>query len=162
MTTTHKILAAICFSSALVSPAIAEQAPTATAAPTPAPAAALSGPNSLTVTVSGVRSARGNIRAGLLMADYTAGNAKTVGGTTAPAVEGNVTLTFNNLPDGDYAVRMFHDEDGDGEMKTNLFGIPSEGYGFSNGARGAFGPPKFADMKVTVRGATTTVATISY
>jgi uncharacterized protein (DUF2141 family) len=162
MTNAHKILAAICFSTALVSPAFADQAPTTTTAPTPAPTAALTGPNSLTVTVSGVRSARGSIRAGLRMADYTTGTAKSVGGTIAPAVEGTVTLTFNNLPDGDYAVQMFHDEDDNGEMKTNLFGIPSEGYGFSNGARAAFGPPKFADMKVTVRGATTTVANMNY
>ena len=28
-------------------------------------------------------------------------------------------------------------------MDTGLFGIPSEGYGFSNQAGGAFGPPGF-------------------
>jgi uncharacterized protein (DUF2141 family) len=167
MTQAHKIIAALCLSTALVGSNLAAQAQTAPAATSTTPASspaprALTGPNSLIVAVSGVRSARGHIRAGLVMADPNTGNVKQVGGTMAQAIEGTVTLTFNNLPDGDYAVQMFHDEDDNGEMKTNLFGIPSEGYGFSNGARAAFGPPKFADMKVTVRGNTTTVATLAY
>lgn len=110
----------------------------------------------------GVRSARGTIRAQLMKADPAAGIAKSVGGNFMAAVAGTTTLTFAGLADGDYAVQMFHDEDGDGQMKTNMFGIPSEGFGFSNGARAAFGPPKFADMKVTVNANTVTIANMAY
>jgi uncharacterized protein (DUF2141 family) len=48
-------------------------------------------------------------------------------------------------------------------MSTNMFGIPTEGYAFSNRAKATFGPPKFADMKVEIKAAdTTTVAVMAY
>lgn len=162
MTITAKILATVLVSAALASPALAEPITPATPPSTTSTPPAHVGTNTFTVTVSGVRSAQGSVRAGLLMADDTTGTAKNVGGAMATAREGTVTLTFHNLADGEYAVQMFHDEDNNGQMKTNMFGIPSEGYGFSNGARAAFGPPKFSDMKVSVRGNTATVATIAY
>jgi uncharacterized protein (DUF2141 family) len=159
MTNLRNILAAVILSTSVFGAALADP----TTAPTPAPAAApATGSHTLTVTVSGVRSSQGTIRAQLMMADYTAGTAKGIGGNFVSAVQGTTTLTFNNLADGDYSVQMFHDEDGNGEMKTNVFGIPSEGFAFSNGARAAFGPPKFADMKVTVRANTVTVANMAY
>jgi uncharacterized protein (DUF2141 family) len=136
-------------SSAVVATDAAE-APTATATYT------------LTVTVTGVRSGNGRIMAGLLKADRTAGTASSAGGTMAQAVEGTTVLTFAGLPEGDYAVRLFHDENGDGEMGMNLFGIPTEGYAFSNSARARFGPPAFAEMKVEVRTDATTLAVMAY
>ncbi|WP_234364307.1 DUF2141 domain-containing protein [Lunatibacter salilacus] len=47
------------------------------------------------------------------------------------------------LPEGRYAVSAFHDHDGDGKMRTGAFGIPKDAYGFSNNAKGFFGPPAF-------------------
>ncbi len=40
-------------------------------------------------------------------------------------------ITVSELPPGRYAIAAMHDEDGDKKMKTGLFGIPSEGFGFS-------------------------------
>jgi uncharacterized protein (DUF2141 family) len=134
-----------------------------TAVPSDAPVApAATATYTLTVTVSGVRSGNGRIMAGLLKADRTAGTAASAGGTMAPAVEGTTVLTFAGLAEGDYAVRLFHDENGDGEMGMNLFGIPTEGYGFSNAARARFGPPAFSEMKVEVRADATTLAVMAY
>jgi len=42
-----------------------------------------------------------------------------------------------------YAVSVFHDENYNGKLDTNLLGIPREGVGASNDARGNFRPPKF-------------------
>jgi len=53
------------------------------------------------------------------------------------------TITFKDLKPGKYAIRYFHDENINGELDTNAFGIPKEGYGFSNNATGTFGPPPF-------------------
>ncbi|KAK0348276.1 hypothetical protein LTR94_037884, partial [Friedmanniomyces endolithicus] len=53
---------------------------------------------------------------------------------------GQRTAAFDGLPDGDYAVRAFHDVNGDGRMNTNPFGMPTEPYAFSNNARGNMGP----------------------
>lgn len=41
------------------------------------------------------------------------------------------------------AVAVFQDLDGNRLLSKNAVGIPSEPYGFSNGARGLFGPPAF-------------------
>jgi len=48
------------------------------------------------------------------------------------------------------AVAVFQDLDGNGLLSKNAVGIPSEPYGFSNGARGLFGPPTFE--AATLRG----------
>ncbi len=56
---------------------------------------------------------------------------------------GRAQLTFKNLSAGTYAVGIVYDENGDGELNTGFFGIPSEPFGFSNNAKGRFGPPGF-------------------
>jgi len=55
---------------------------------------------------------------------------------------GNANFTFNNLASGTYAVSVIYDENKDGKMNSFL-GIPSEAFGFSNNAKGLFGPPPF-------------------
>ena len=50
------------------------------------------------------------------------------------------TAAFEGLPAGDYAMKAFHDVDGDGEMDTNPFGMPTEPFAFSNNAVGNMGP----------------------
>lgn len=54
-----------------------------------------------------------------------------------------VSLTFADVAPGTYALKVFHDVDGDGQLDTNMIGIPTEPYGFSNDAMGTFGPPSF-------------------
>ncbi len=63
--------------------------------------------------------------------------------------KGKTAVTFI-VPRGNYAVAAFHDEDGDGGLSTNFFGIPNEGFGFGNDARGSMGPPSFKDCVVNV------------
>ncbi len=116
----------------------------------------------LTVSVEGVRSDAGKIMAQLLKADGTTGKAIEAGGQFAAAKPGTLTLSFAGLEAGDYGVRLFHDEDGDGDLKTNLIGMPKEGFGFSNRALAKFGPPSFDEMKVSVAADTTTGAVLVY
>ena len=47
-----------------------------------------------------------------------------------------------DLAPGRYALSAFHNENDNGELDTNLLGVPSEGYGFGNDASAAFGPPR--------------------
>ena len=58
-----------------------------------------------------------------------------------------VKYIFRDIPFGDYAIKVYHDEDNDGKLDKNLWGAPSEDYGFSNNARGKFGPPKWEDAR---------------
>ena len=67
------------------------------------------------------------------------------------AIEGNtLTVDFENLEDGSYAIRVFHDENKNYKLDTNFIGIPKEGYGFSNDAHGRFGPFPFEKWLVPV------------
>ncbi len=56
------------------------------------------------------------------------------------------------LEDGDYAISIFQDLNGNGELDTNFIGIPTEPYGFSNNARGRFGPPNYEDCVFNLSG----------
>lgn len=56
-------------------------------------------------------------------------------------------ITINDLPKGEYAITMYHDENSDNECNRNFMGIPKEGYAFSNNFKPKFGPPKFKDCK---------------
>lgn len=64
-------------------------------------------------------------------------------GTTA-------VISFNDLQAGEYALRFFHDQNNNGKMETNLMGLPTEGYGFSNNARPNFGPVSYEQIKFTL------------
>ncbi len=56
---------------------------------------------------------------------------------------------FKDIPEGDYAISAFHDENDNKKMDTKIFGIPKEPIGISNNAKGFFGPPKYKDAKFT-------------
>jgi len=60
-------------------------------------------------------------------------------------------VTFKNIPEGVYAISMFHDENDNNKMDSNFLGIPKEDYGCSNNARGFMGPPKWKDAKFEVK-----------
>ena len=50
---------------------------------------------------------------------------------------------FEDIPPGTYAIAVIHDENMNGKLDTNVFGIPTEGYGFSKDARALIGYPRF-------------------
>lgn len=55
--------------------------------------------------------------------------------------------TFKDIPMRSYAISVFHDENSDKKVNSNFIGIPKEGIGVSNNAKGHFGPPKFDEAK---------------
>ncbi|MEI6651854.1 MAG: DUF2141 domain-containing protein [Chlorobiaceae bacterium] len=56
-------------------------------------------------------------------------------------------VVFNNIPYGTYAVSIMHDENSNGKLETNFFGIPKEGVGVSNNPKIGMGGPKFKDSE---------------
>lgn len=68
----------------------------------------------------------------------------------APATAGATTVTFKDLPPGDYALSVYHDANADGKMDRNPAGIPIEPYAFSKDAQGFMGPPAFDAAKLAV------------
>ncbi len=65
-----------------------------------------------------------------------------------------VGLFIPDLEAGNYALKFFHDENNNGTMDKNIFGIPKEAFGFSNDAKLNFGPPDLEDMLFRVDGLT--------
>lgn len=76
--------------------------------------------------------------------------------TTVDPASGVVTVTFRDVPAGDYAFMAFHDENGDGQMGRQPTGMPSEGWAMSN-ADQLRGPPSFDVLKFPVAGAGATI-----
>lgn len=62
---------------------------------------------------------------------------------------GKITVTFNNVLPGDYAVMAVHDENANNKMDFELNGMPKEAYGMTNNMV-SYGPPLFNDAKFTV------------
>mgnify|MGYP003572328091 CR=1 FL=1 len=62
---------------------------------------------------------------------------------TLDAKEGIITSQFDLQVGKTYAIAAYHDANGNQELDKNFFGVPKEGYGFSNNARATFGPPSF-------------------
>ncbi len=48
------------------------------------------------------------------------------------------------------AFAVYHDVNANEKLDKNWFGVPTEVYGFSNNARGTFGPPAFDEAKIKV------------
>lgn len=68
-----------------------------------------------------------------------------------------VWAEFPRTAAGTYAIKVFHDVNGNGTIDTNWMGIPNEPYGFSNDAMGTFGPPGFNAASFVVGPKVTTV-----
>ena len=120
----------------------------------------------LSIEVRGVRSGDGRVYVaihGPESKDTFPSGDDIVSGLREPARIGTLHFVVNDLPAGRYAVNAFHDENDNGELDTNLVGIPSEGYGFANDPSTTFGPADFEEAAVTV-GETSGVAvlTMSY
>lgn len=68
---------------------------------------------------------------------------------TLEIVDGRAAWTVD-VPYGVYAIKAYHDLDGDGELDRNALGIPTEPYGVSNEARRRLGPPAWEDARFTI------------
>ena len=81
--------------------------------------------------------------------DYAAGH-NPCASMIKPVTKTEHRLVFSDLADGQYAVKVFHDENGNHSLDTNMLGVPSEGYSFSNNA-GSFGPASFKDASFSLQ-----------
>jgi len=64
-----------------------------------------------------------------------------------PIAELAARVVLEDIPHGEYAVSVFHDENDNGKLDTGFMRIPKEPIGTSNNARGRFGPPKYRDAR---------------
>jgi uncharacterized protein (DUF2141 family) len=109
----------------------------------------------ITATMVGFRNEKGLFRISLFDSKhgYPGDRARAFRTGSGRIQNGTATFSFADVPHGTYAIAVFHDENGNDKMDTNALGIPKEGGGASNDARGRFGPPKFDDAKFVLRDA---------
>ena len=105
--------------------------------------------SSLIVEVTNLRNSLGQVSMELLNK-----NNEKVKGITELVKGNSCIFTFNNLKEGIYAIRYFHDENSNKKLDTNFLGIPKEGIGFSNDAYGKFGPKDFEELLFYLKGNT--------
>jgi uncharacterized protein (DUF2141 family) len=105
--------------------------------------------SSLEIHVNNIKSKKGSIQFGLFAteADFLK---LPIEKKVIKSTGKDVTVVFENLPPGDYALSVIHDENENGELDSNAFGIPKEGFAFGNNALGSFGPPPFEKAKITI------------
>ncbi|MDB4292773.1 DUF2141 domain-containing protein [Maribacter sp.] len=102
----------------------------------------------ITVVVENVLSDGGTILAGLHSSEsFMKSNG--VANASAPGVKGEVTMTFENVAPGTYAIMVMHDANDNQRMDMEANGMPSESYGMSGNTM-SMGPPNFDSAKFEV------------
>jgi len=105
----------------------------------------------IVVTITGLKSNEGGVYVGLYATPSKFLNGaqvdamKKVRASTAP-----ITVAFDNLPPGTYAVGAYHDENDNNRLDMNPLGLPIEGYALSNGIRAVASKPTFQQAAFTV------------
>jgi uncharacterized protein (DUF2141 family) len=108
----------------------------------------------LAVRVVGARNASGEIRVALFQnAEGFPGDASKALRTQPAQIDPqtlSAKVSFTGIPQGVYAVSVFHDENGNGKLDKNLVGIPKEAYGASNNPPKKMRPPTFDEAKFSL------------
>ncbi|MGI9552006.1 MAG: DUF2141 domain-containing protein [Aurantibacter sp.] len=104
----------------------------------------------VTVTIENVLSDDGTIL-GSLHSQDTFMKGPGVNNAIAPAKAGEVTLTFENVEPGTYAIMVMHDANDNNQMDMEPSGMPKESYATS-GEMNLYGPPTFEGAKFEVAG----------
>lgn len=105
--------------------------------------------NDITVVISNLNSNTGKVFVALYNSESSFLR-KGIKNDIKEILNNSCTIIFKDVPNGTYAVSMFHDENNNGKMDTNFMKIPKENYGCSNNAKGFMGPPKWEDAKFAV------------
>ncbi len=103
----------------------------------------------LTLNVSGLQP-MGTISLGLFDSQSGYEASKSVTGAQQTVTGETVVVVFDDLAPGEYGIKFYHDVNGNGKLDTNPFGMPVEPFGFSNNARGQFGPAGWDKAAFTV------------
>jgi uncharacterized protein (DUF2141 family) len=105
----------------------------------------------ITVAVAGIKENEGEVNCSLYSKEKGFPMKKPVfAEQRVPVKSSSEKCVFTNVPAGVYAVAVYHDEDGDGKVDTNMMGIPSEPVGVSNNPKPAMRAPTFDEAKFEV------------
>ena len=111
----------------------------------------------IVLTITGFEDSKGIAKVALVNSKENYSEDKPYKGFNFEIIDNKVVQTIPNLPYGEYAIKVYHDENSNHELDTRMFGIPAERYGFSNNARGSFGPPDYEEAAFKVSSSSTRV-----
>ena len=102
-------------------------------------AADIPGAATLSVHFIGLKSSQGAVMVAVFNSEAAYENSGTASEAATRSLrleikDGAASATLEGIPPGQYAIKAFHDLNGDAKLNTNLFGIPTEPVGFSNDA----------------------------
>lgn len=106
-------------------------------------------PITIKVNVSGFPSNKGQAYVALFNTSESFPNyGEQLTGKIVQIQDQSCTVSFNNLAKGSYAIAVYHDVNKNKKLDKNLFGMPTESYGFSNNARATFSAPSYNNAKI--------------
>ncbi|ELR99500.1 DUF2141 domain-containing protein [Gloeocapsa sp. PCC 73106] len=105
--------------------------------------------STLTIQVSGLRNANGNLCVALFNSPdgYPSNITEAIRLSSVLIETTPQVILFEELAYGTYAIVAFHDENGDSKLNTNFLGIPKEGIGFSGDPKIWRGVPAYEKVK---------------
>jgi uncharacterized protein (DUF2141 family) len=108
--------------------------------------------HTITVNVIGVANTSGTILINLYNTSvgFPTNMSKAIQSKKIPASTSSAQVSFK-VQNGIYAISVMHDENNNGKMDKNFFGIPTEGYCVSNNAKGIMSAPSFSDAKFELK-----------
>ena len=117
----------------------------------------------ITIMVEGLRNGSGSVSVALFEeTDYFPDDEPFKAVEVSASASGSVELVIEDVPNGDYALAVMHDENDNGDIDMNEYGMPMEGFGFSNDAMGDMGPPDFDSAAFTADEDTDLTVNIRY
>jgi uncharacterized protein (DUF2141 family) len=115
----------------------------------------------LTVTVTDLRNHHGQLIYGVFTSadGFPTDSHKAVDWQVKPADADSVVFTAM-LPPGQYGASVLHDENNNGKIDKNLFGVPVEGYGVTNNPKPALRAATFDESRFNLppQGASLTIS----
>jgi len=102
----------------------------------------------ITVTVPNVSSSDGAVLFGLYD-EATFMKAAPIKSAKGEIVDGVATITFTDIPAGEYGISCVHDANNNERMDFEENGMPKESFGVSNNNM-SYGPPMWSDAKFEV------------
>jgi|TARA_R100000406_G_scaffold10943_1_gene7100 uncharacterized protein (DUF2141 family) len=114
----------------------------------------------VTVTLTNVRADAGDLYVSLQSEAQFMQAAALAGKTVENPKDGTVTVTFDDVPDGQYALMVWHDIDGDGTFSMGPQG-PTDGWSMIGGAQ-LRGMPTFDAQSFTLEGSASVTEPVLY
>jgi uncharacterized protein (DUF2141 family) len=104
------------------------------------------------VELVGLHSDAGQVLAALFRSadGFPSGATKAYARKRGESKQKMLSLAFDGIPAGPFAISVFHDENNNNAMEKTFIGIPKEGWGMSRDAKPGLGPPSFEDARLVL------------